>query len=105
MVNGKRVKLDLKAFELKLAENSEKNPKSFNAYLNSKCVIKDTVKAIQTKHDPITTNKVDIADCLNYYFVSVFLNVDKSEEVEFHKKCTYVCMDPSFDEAEIQEQN
>ena len=79
----KRVKLDLKAFELKLAENSKKNPKSVYVYLNSKCVIKDTVRGIKAKDDSITTNGADIANCLNDYFVSVFLNEDKSKEIEF----------------------
>ena len=56
------------------------------AYLNSKCVIKDTIKAIKTKDDSITTNGVDIANCLNYYFLSVFLNEDKSEDQLNFKK-------------------
>ena len=43
-----RVIMDIKAFELNIAKNSKKNPKSVYAYLNSKCVIKDTIKALKT---------------------------------------------------------
>ena len=43
----KKVTEDIKAFKLNLAKNSRNNPKSVYAYLNSKTVIKDTIKALK----------------------------------------------------------
>lgn len=90
-----RVKMDIKAFELNLAKNlaKKKNPKSVYAYLNSKCVIKDTIKALKTLDGSITTNGVEIANSLNDYFVSVFFKEEKQDEVHFADKCVNVCLD------------
>ena len=78
-----RVKMDIKAFELNLAKNSKKNPKSVYAYLNSKCVIKDAIKALKTLDGSITTNGIEIANCLNDYLVSVFLKEEKKRRRTF----------------------
>ncbi|XP_065683617.1 uncharacterized protein LOC136096376 [Hydra vulgaris] len=69
----KTVKKDIRAFELNLAKNSKKKPKSVYVYLNSKIVIKDSIKALKTFDGTIVTKEVDVTNCLNEYFVSVFL--------------------------------
>jgi hypothetical protein len=100
----KKVARDIKAFELNLAKNSKNNPKSVYAYLNSKTVIKDTVKALKSVDDSITTNGIDIANSLNEYFVSVFLKDESLEDVSFSNKCENVCKDPSFEVDDVHEQ-
>ena len=101
----KRVTEDIKAFELSLAKNSKKNPKSVFAYLNSKTVIKDSIKALKNENGSITTSGVDIANCLNDYFVSVFFKDESLDEsVIFPEKCENVCIDPKFGVIDVSEQ-
>jgi hypothetical protein len=83
----KLVVRDKKAFELHLAKNSKNNFKSVYEYLNSKTVIKDTVKALKSVYGSIIMNEIDIANSLNEYFVSVFLKNESLEDVSFPNKC------------------
>ncbi|XP_065654666.1 uncharacterized protein LOC136081289 [Hydra vulgaris] len=100
----KRVNKDIRAFELNLAKNSKNNPKSVYAYLNSKIVIKDSIKALKTFDGSIITNEVDIANCLNEYFVSVFLKDEVLDHVTFPSKCNFHCSDLSFNDTNVEYQ-
>ncbi|XP_065652908.1 uncharacterized protein LOC136080222 [Hydra vulgaris] len=100
----KRVNKDIRAFELNLAKNSKNNPKSVYAYLNSKIVIKDSIKALKTFDGLIITNEVDIANCLNEYFASVFLKDELLDHVTFPSKCNFHCSDPSFNDTDVEYQ-
>ena len=42
-------------------------------------------------------------NCLNYYFVSVFIKDEKLDDKNFPVKCENVCMDPSFGIADVRE--
>jgi hypothetical protein len=53
---NKRVKKDIREFEAMLAKNSKRNPKSVYSYLNSKTVLKDTIKALNNVDGSITTD-------------------------------------------------
>lgn len=77
---------------------------SVYAYLNSKTVIKDTIKALKSADGSITTNGLDIANSLNEYFFSVFLKDDSLEDVSFPNKCENVCKDPNFEVDDVREQ-
>ncbi len=43
-------------------------------------------------------------NCLNDYFVSVFIKDEKLDDKNFPVKCENVCMDPSFGIADVREQ-
>ncbi|XP_065658620.1 uncharacterized protein LOC136083141 [Hydra vulgaris] len=100
----KGVNKDIRAFELNLAKNSKNNPKSVYAYLNSKIVIKDSIKALKIFDGSIIKNEVDIANCLNEYFVSVFLKDEVLDHVTFPSKCNFYCSDPSFNDTDVEYQ-
>ena len=87
-----------------MAKNSKKNPKSVHAYLNNRTVIKDTIEALKSVDGSITTNGLDISNCLNEYFVSVFLKNESLENVSFTNKCENICIDPRFEVVDVREQ-
>ena len=47
---------------------------------------------------------MDIANCLNEYFVSVFLKDESLENVSLTDKCENICIDPSFKVVDVLEQ-
>ena len=87
-----------------LAKNSKRNPKSVYSYLNSKTVLKDTIKALNNVDGSITTDGLEIANRLNDYFVSVFTKDESLDNVCFPEKCEHVCQYPNFDIHEVRKQ-
>jgi hypothetical protein len=68
--------------------------------MNSKTVIKDSIKALKLTDGSITTNGLEKATSLNDYFVSVFTNVDTSNDTSnaqvFQERCNKVCKEPKL---------
>ena len=100
----KRVSKDIREFEAMLAKNSKRKPKSVYSYLNSKTVLKDTIKALNNVDGSITTGGLEIANRLNDYCVSVFTKDESLDNICFPEKCEHVCQNPNFDIHEVRKQ-
>nr|XP_047142212.1 uncharacterized protein LOC124816616 [Hydra vulgaris] len=59
---------------------------------------------LKTFDGTIVTKEVDIPNCLNEYFVSVFLKDKVLDHVTFPSKCNFYCIDPSFNDNDVEYQ-
>ena len=77
-------------FELELAKNCAKNPKSLFNYINKKQKVKESIRSLSNRDGTITTDKSEIAEILNEHFESVF-SVDDGIEPVFSNRTEHVC--------------
>jgi len=72
----KELKKARKAFELKLAADVKKNPKSFYRYVRSQTKSKDRVGPLKDSAGNIIQDDRRVCELLNGFFASVFTNED-----------------------------
>ena len=100
----KKVKINIREFEAMLAKNSRRNPKSVYSYLNSKTVLKDSIRALNNLDGSTTTDGLEIVNRLNDYFISVFAKEESLDNLSFPEKCEIICQDPNFEVDEVRKQ-
>jgi hypothetical protein len=78
-------------FERKIASVSKLNPKRLYSYINSQKSSKDQIRMLK-EEERVLVNNIDIANCLNKAFHSVFNNeTRRSEMPTFRKRCEISC--------------
>ena len=81
-------------FEKSLAAKSKKEPKLVHAYVRSKLIVKDSVRALRDEMGDLVIDKGEIADILNKHFHSIFGKEPDTESPEFNKRTeTKFCID------------
>ena len=78
------VKSVVKKYEKNLANNVKNNPKMLYAYVNSKKVIKDNIRALNDENGIKVEDPAEIVRILNNQFKYVF-EVDDGENPEFSR--------------------
>ena len=68
----REVKNAVKGYEKNIANNAKKNPKMVYSYINSKKVIKDTIRALNDENGKRVEDTGEIVKILNNQFKSVF---------------------------------
>ena len=69
----------------KLANNAKKNSKMLYAYVNSKKVVKENIRALNDENGKKVEDPAEIVRILNHQFKSVF-EVDNGEKPEFSRE-------------------
>ena len=64
-----------------LAAKSKKEPKLVHAYVRSKLILKDTVRALRDERVDLIMGKGKIADLLNKHFHSIYTIMDKEDSI------------------------
>ena len=82
----KAVRAAKRKFERKLAKTAKANPKSFYAYVRSRCKTKDKVGPIKDAKGNVVNEDKLAAEILNAYFASVFTEEDSSSLQELEAR-------------------
>nr|XP_047135571.1 uncharacterized protein LOC124812703 [Hydra vulgaris] len=87
--------------EIRLKQ-SKKNPKQVYAYINSKLKAKDHIRAISIENNEISTDSQVIANQLNRFFNSVFINKSLTNMPTCENITEKICPTPLFNEKDIK---
>nr|XP_047124238.1 uncharacterized protein LOC124806963 [Hydra vulgaris] len=87
--------------EIRLKQ-SKKNPKQVYAYINSKLKAKDHIRAISIENNEISTDSQVIANQLNRFFNSVFINESLTNMPTCENITEKICPTPLFNEKDIK---
>ncbi|XP_065679813.1 uncharacterized protein LOC136094128 [Hydra vulgaris] len=94
----KLVKITIQKYENKIATESKKNPKQIYAYINSKLKAKDHIRAISIENNEISTDSQVIANQLNRFFNSVFINESLTNMPTCENITEKICPTPLLNE-------
>ena len=84
----RRVKKDIRSLKRCWRRTQKESLKVYTySYLNSKTVLKYTIKALNNVDGSIATDGLEIANRLNDYFVYVFTKDESLDNVSFPEKC------------------
>ncbi|XP_065639658.1 uncharacterized protein LOC136072380 [Hydra vulgaris] len=98
----KLVKITIQKYENKIATESKKNPKQVYAYINSKLKAKDHIRAISIENNEISTDSQVIANQLNRFFNSVFINESLTNMPTCENITEKICPTLLFNEKDIK---
>ena len=68
------IKKAIQNYEADLAENAKRNPKLIYKYIKSKQKVKESIRFIKSECREMLLDRTKIANELNSYFHSVFIN-------------------------------
>ena len=87
---------------MSLAEAANTNPKAIYSYINSKTHLRDHIRALKSpRSSGVITDPLSIANCLNDYFCSVFVQEKVDDMPHFASRTATTCPDPSLDVASV----
>ena len=79
------IKSTRKAYERKIAEECENNPKSFWKYVQERTKVNTGINTLKSRRGGLAESDMEKAEVLNEYFASVFANEDITNTPDFNE--------------------
>ncbi len=98
----KDIKSAVKNYEKDLVKNSKSNPKLLYAYINKKQNVKNHIKALENHNGEVIFDTYNIADVLNNYFKSVYVNEEINTTPTLPLRTNYQMEDIQIDYEDVK---